>query len=59
MEKGFTITTIVAYSSDNIIEVVNYQTANCVFNVGWFNRSPVDGAKDSNTVGIWKIKNLK
>jgi len=56
MKAGYTVKNLF-YSFDKFIEVINYEAKNEVVNFGWLFIDNIP--KDTNTVGIWKIKKLK
>ena len=58
MKAGYTVVNT-SIRGDKLIEVINYERTNKVVNMGWiFTETPYK-LKDSNTVGIWKLKHFK
>ena len=58
MKTGFEIINAV-HKGDNIIEVINHQEDNSVVNLGWIFPKTAYIGKNHETVGVWKIKQLK
>ena len=58
MKAGYTVSNV-SFTGSKIVEVINYEHSNRVLNMGWiFPKTPYK-TKDENTVGVWKIKQLK
>ena len=58
MKAGYTVKNA-SITGDKLIEVINYQHSNTVLNMGWFYTETPYKLKDENTVGVWKLKQLK
>lgn len=46
-------------SYDKIMEVINNEKTNEIIHLGWINPITAYKQKGSETVGVWKLKNLK
>ena len=58
MKKGYTVTYMCAIGWEDCLLVDNYKTDNEVWHMP-INYSRIDCFIDKNSIGVWKIKQLK
>ena len=58
MKAGYSVIHSVI-NGDKLIEVINRPIINTVINLGWIFPQTAYKKKDENTVGVWKLKQLK
>lgn len=59
MKPDYIIASFINYRFDKCIEVINDKFCNEVVNYGLSNIKAYNKSKDEDTVGVWKIKELK
>jgi hypothetical protein len=58
MKAGYTILNGVM-NYDKIVEVINHEKINQVVNLGWLITASPYKLRSHETVGVWKLKQLK
>lgn len=58
MEAGYRVIDAVG-KGDTICEVRNNHKSNEVINLGWIFPNSAYKTKDNNSVGVWKLKQIK
>ena len=58
MKAGYYTSNVIS-EGNSVIEVINNSESNLVMNLGWIYMKTLIALKSKNTIGVWKLKQLK